>query len=532
MSNYSWCALILFCALAAAPARAADADVWQQRIDTCIVQLTRGTPADRDAAEVGLCLIAPEATTELDAARKRPGPSPMVALLIQRIVDRERKRNVARARIKKARIEEATWNSDTALAAYEKTGHKSPKWDSAAKEGIRRFAAPPEPIPHESERKPLEEAIAAGCDDPLILYFHAKMLEKWAPEDTPDILHFYESAMDGMEHDNYPPYRMASAAADCFRYKVKVESAHMPRAGIAFGPAVTAELQRAIGLSRGVWPLVLQEKNIPSGLVLDLGELILRDLKAKRGDRTPDFALMYNLLQKSMPNSIAPLVFKGEFYVDFAWDARGHDVANTVTPARWKQFHERLAIADESLTRAWKIVPNDPRAPTQMLIVVKGEEKPRIQMEKWFKRALDADPDNVDACDSKLEYLLPQWYGSVQDMQKFGQELRDDGNWYGRLPLELVTMYDKLSRNKPDPAATFRQPEVWHAVQSVYEPYLSAEPDDEFRRSRYTWYAGRAEQWDVAKTQFQLLGDKAVAMQFRGPQVLAKMREDAAQKGK
>jgi hypothetical protein len=232
-----------------------------------------------------------------------------------------------------------------------------------------------------------------------------------------------------------------------------------------------------------------------------------------------------------MPNSTTPLLLTGNFFIAYAWHARGHDVASTVSAAQWKQFQDRLAIADKALVQAWQEDPADPRAPTAMLTVARGEQKSRAQMEMWFKRAMDADPDNREACDAKLEFLLPQWYGSVEEMRKFALHLRDEANWYGQLPFELVTVYDKVSRNQSDPAATFRVHQAWQDVQSVYEPYLAAVPDDNFRRSRYAWYAARSGHWSAAKKQFALLGDNAVALEFGGAATMNQMRDEAMRKG-
>jgi hypothetical protein len=127
-------------------------------------------------------------------------------------------------------------------------------------------------------------------------------------------------------------------------------------------------------------------------------------------------------------------------------------------------------------------------------------------MEMWFKRAMDADPDNFEACLSKMYYLEPKWYGSAEDMLKFANECYDGGNWRGRLPLMLADARRRLRFYEPDAAAYLRQPDVWNDIQRAYEPYLRVVPDDVQTRSDYCATACHAAKWNIARAQFQILG--------------------------
>jgi hypothetical protein len=49
----------------------------------------------------------------------------------------------------------------------------------------------------------------------------------------------------------------------------------------------------------------------------------------------------------------------------------------------------------------------------------------RDEMEKWFWRAMDADNDNLDACNKKLLWLEPKWHGSPEEMLEFARTCRN-----------------------------------------------------------------------------------------------------------
>src|SRR5207302_6524764 len=72
------------------------------------------------------------------------------------------------------------------------------------------------------------------------------------------------------------------------------------------------------------------------------------------------------------PTDAGPWVYRGEFYIKFAWDARGGGYAGTVTPEGWKLFRERLDEATKCFEKAWDLDPTDFRGPTAMLQVLLG----------------------------------------------------------------------------------------------------------------------------------------------------------------
>ena len=75
-----------------------------------------------------------------------------------------------------------------------------------------------------------------------------------------------------------------------------------------------------------------------------------------------------------------------------------------------------LAVAEAALTKAYELDPTDSTAAIDMLHVEYAQGKGRAVMEKWFKRAIAADPENPAPYRAKIQYL--KWYGSPQDMRR------------------------------------------------------------------------------------------------------------------
>lgn len=128
---------------------------------------------------------------------------------------------------------------------------------------------------------------------------------------------------------------------------------------------------------------------------LDASHRMLRDRKWGFDELEKAFAA-------SSHHAVARLQMHGEFYTDYAWDARGRGYANKVTEEGRRLMAERLGLAETALEEAWRLDPHDTLTAQWMLTVELGQGKGRARMEQWFRRAMAADPDNYQACMSKM----------------------------------------------------------------------------------------------------------------------------------
>lgn len=107
-----------------------------------------------------------------------------------------------------------------------------------------------------------------------------------------------------------------------------------------------------------------------------------------------------------------------------AWVARGSGWAYTVSADRMALMRERALRAKEDLEEAYRLNPSDPNSAAAMVEVCRALGLDEEVMEKWFQRALRADPVCYCGYSAKVQYLAPKWYGSQEKMEKVVHDCR------------------------------------------------------------------------------------------------------------
>jgi hypothetical protein len=201
-------------------------------------------------------------------------------------------------------------------------------------------------------------------------------------------------------------------------------------------------------------------------------------------------------------------LIEGNFWVQYAWYARGYGWSGSVTEQGWALFGERLKKAQTILEKAWSADPADPNIAIEMMTVELGQGLGRERLETWFRRAMDADPDSCLAAHSKMLYLEPKWHGSRGELFEFAQQCFATANWKSRIPFVLISAHCDLADVSDQPSQYWKNPEVWSDVENFYTAYLKWNPNSVYDRSHYALKAFRAEKWRLANELFTALGDK------------------------
>jgi tetratricopeptide (TPR) repeat protein len=369
-------------------------------------------------------------------------------------------------------------------------------------------------------------AIRAGCDDPLVLYGRARMYGSTELKSPAQDLKLHVDAAAAMKetggryHAMRQGFCFARAADSLARSKKTLDDDEKQ------------EIRDWLDLALSRFGEGAADPEVPEKQLQDVAELLSGTWMQLTRDRLVGFTKIFDALTKARPDSTLPLVLKGEFYTQYAWDARGSGWASTVTDEGWKRMRERLGEAEKALTAAWTRNPADPQAPTLMIGVELGQGKGRAVMEAWYKRAMEADPDNLDACQKKMYYLEPKWHGSPEAMLGFGRELLAIGNWEARLPLQLVEAHMTLAAYGEKPADYYQDNRVWQDIQEVYDRMLRHNPKSTWDRSYYARMACYCGRWSEAKAQFDKLGADAEVTAFADAAEFHRLKARAAEKGK
>lgn len=499
-----------------------------KRVDDSLKMLADGSDDDKVLAEDRLLNTPRVALPLIEAGLKRPGFDAASRQCLVRVVNQLRELDTAEAAESARRQADSDWNVRTALEAYDRVGRHDPKWDEPARQGIREFCSGIHTDPAAGLEVLQHVARDLKCDDPLVLYYEARLLELAVlreadpgkkKELSADALHFYEGACDGFEKLDYPADRKCLAFARLATVLVstapKDDAKSRDRAKTLADEAARL-LPAAIKLP-GITPDHLG--NVCEWLVF-VQMRFGADRGAVLGQMLPD-------LLKAAPDQPGPLIIVGTQCVNWAWDARGKGDANALTPEDRKNMIERLAVAEEVLTRAYELDPTDGAAAAEMLEVELVQGKGRDVMEKWFKRAIAADPENQTAYLAKLRYLEPQWHGSPKDMLDFGHQCLATRNWIGGTTYVLLQAHVALSKSAGDEAAYWHSAAVWPDVQAVVGGAAELFPEDAAVQSRYAFWAWRCGQWATANALFKLLGDKASVSVFGGQSKLDEARTES-----
>jgi hypothetical protein len=335
----------------------------------------------------------------------------------------------------------------------------------------------------------------------------AAWIEEMSGGEPRQVLKLYEQADLGLGSTRYPTNRRIWNNIRYTSLLLRTSSDEATAHAAKFlDPADSKKLNNLRGQIMNHFQIAARA-SWPPGRLLATAQRLMSITKAAPQPLEPFYQQFAPLVEAALPGKPQPLIFKGKFYTEWAWEARGDDTADKVTRPGWKFFAERLQVAEETLTKAYEMDPADPAAATEMLSVELGQGKGNDVMEKWFKRAMEADPDNYTACYSKLYYLEPKWHGSPKEMLDFANECLRSGNYRGRLPMILADAHNSLAAYLPQKEIYFADPAVWRDIQRVYEPFLRVKPDDTFDRSAYCRYACWSGQWAVAAKQFEILGN-------------------------
>ena len=420
------------------------------------------------------------------------------------------------------------WNQTTLLDVYKASANNNPKWDADATEALTQFARLRNAAYDERDLvsslagSAADAALQAGCPDPMVNYIGVYLGEASKSKPYADRIELYRSAAQKLADSEYPPIRKFYGAARAAGWLWQRHDKKLWQEVVGLRHQAIDRLGEA-----------LADKTLPSVEACSAADDLFDLLRRNEGELTNAFMTLDAALAGNKEQAAARQLVRAKFYLVHAWQARGNGTASEVTEQGWKLFGERLAEAEKAVNQAWSLNPYDENIPTLMISVLEGRQKSREDVEKWFQRAMKLDVENYDACRAKLHYLLPQWYGSREEMLAFGRECVASTNWGGRVPLILLDAHSEFSRtlSADERPAYWREPDVWPDIQTAYETFSRVNPNATKFRYPYASYAFRCGQWEEFSRQIDLIRQndfKVNSNYFGGAKALAELLEFAS----
>ena len=451
------------------------------RVDQLLDQLDNPDPAIRDPARLFMLNLPGDAYEPVEAALARPDLPPAARTVLQAAAPRLK----VRARWLGENAKEARWAQEALHAEWARIGRKDPRWDALVEQGFARFAGKGV-SDRRAAQQAFEKAIAAGCDDALVIYLDAQSLADVSGWHSDEVHKRLGAAARAMLASNYGPGRKMLAIDRYYR-----TSRQLP-ADIPVDEFLKWTVEAA------------KDPDVPSFAIREVFYGLMTELRATMGTEAA-LKKIYPAYQKAMPGSWYPLLFKAQNEIQWAWDARGSGWANTVTPQGWKLMGERIAAARSTLEQAWRIDPTQSPIAREMVTVCMAESD-RQGLEQWFRRGIEANPDDYQLCHNKLYAIMPRWLGSHEEMLAFARQCAATENVFGGIPNILLDAHQMIADESPDAAQYWRQPTVWDETRKVFENRVLVYPT-RYNRSRYAEWAARCEHWDVVAALCQKLGE-------------------------
>jgi hypothetical protein len=426
----------------------------------------------------------------------------------------------ARARREGPERARLAWKFGQIRSAYDVGPDTSPRWDKEAREAIDLFTKLPGNSASGSKAR--TEAIAAfakaaqlGCEDPLFLtMYHLTVGEQFGRDEGP-VGDSFDHVIRKVQRAKYPPIVKVWAAQRYTRAVRTLNHDVWQQAILDFGMAA-------------------KEPGLPPTELSATANQMFDAIDTVGSFDVPAKDMLYKAYKAAAPGTHGALLVEGRVMLDMAWKNYARSGwGRNVPAANWNGFSDYLAKAAEALEAAWKLDPTDAR-PAALLITCQLGDKggQRAGVETWFARAVEADPDCVDAYGRKMYTLNPWWYGDgFKDVISFGRECLATENWRAGVPMMLVAAHRAASEKSEDAKAYYARPDVWADLSAVYEGQLVNFPDDALRRSELANAAAQSGRWDVVRAQFEILGDRAVPGVFGGKATMDYTKRKAARLG-
>lgn len=399
---------------------------------------------------------------------------------------------------------------DKHLAPFEAgAGAKAP-WADQARKAIKaycaanaRTAAQRDGVYYQAFLKAIR-AVDQSCNDPLVAYLRHRHTTAVTNYDA-NRLRADGAALDALRATKSYPVPVAHASHN---YRNAVRWLHRsPKTAITEADVAAADERYASDFAAAL----AAAKPADWTELFDLCMLEVEMLMKSDLSRLEAWERVDARLKRQKAPGWLRDTFAGKILVQAGWEARGSGPGTAVDEDSYTTFRDRLKKAAAHLEAAWKAEPSLDTPATTMLYVAKGLGFPRKEMESWFRRAMETNPDNFTACEAKKDWLLPHWHGSKDhgDVIGFCLQCAKTDNFYGKLPYvgEVMILRSMPIGDANNLKELTRSGFHFLFVKMVADGHIARYPEDRWARSRYAFLACLWEKWDIAHEQFEVLGE-------------------------
>lgn len=203
------------------------------------------------------------------------------------------------------------------------------------------------------------------------------------------------------------------------------------------------------------------------------------------------------------PESVTAKVAYADFFLSYAWRARGTGYSNEVTEEAWKLFKERLASARTHCDSARSMSEKCPHAWLVTMGVAIGQSWEKEEFHKLFEEAKAIEPHYYYHDEALSRYLMVRWYGDEGEWEAAAEKEinRSGAESYARVIAYQRGYYDDIfSETKAS----------WRKTRNGFEEMRKSYPNSAEVLNTYCRLACIAEDKELAKALFAEIGDEVI----------------------
>ncbi len=218
------------------------------------------------------------------------------------------------------------------------------------------------------------------------------------------------------------------------------------------------------------------------------------------------------------PNSPSAHITLSSIYIKHAWAYRGDGPAASVSPEAWAPFNKYIALAKQHLETSKSVAAVDPAWYTTMISVARNQNWGRDKFDQLLREALEREPLFYANYFSAIEYLMPKWHGSLQDIDNFAQNaVRRTSQAEGKSMYARIYWYASQSEFGDELFASSKV--LWPRMKAGFDDMIAQYPDS-WNLNNYAKFACLAGDQATTRQLFKRIGNDIVAEAWESENLL------------
>jgi membrane associated rhomboid family serine protease len=196
--------------------------------------------------------------------------------------------------------------------------------------------------------------------------------------------------------------------------------------------------------------------------------------------------------RRQYPDSVLPAIIEASAFTDWAWTARGHGYATSITQQQMQIFEYRNAMAEGVLDDIRARSSKEPLWYTLSVNVMLDLGKTRGEIKSTFEDGTSRFPNFLPLYGAEIRAFMPRWGGSYEKVDKLIEDaaFRQDSTAGARMYARLYWTYASLEGDDVDIFTDGLA--SWPRMSEGFDLLLKQYPDSDYLMNGYAYMACRA----------------------------------------